>query len=168
MCIHNTDFLKLTYMIQTKAPFSLSLLIIQYSKDFELMGSILLIKDKIQHRFTNCIQQNFLVLNSKKRFGAVTEKISDGSTGNVAIDFYHKYKVKPNTNNLLSLVSGLVFILMVTKSLSFSKRTSELMLQEDIKLLKFIGMDAMRFSISWSRVLPSKRSSLWNNFSSSI
>ncbi|KAL6311869.1 hypothetical protein AAG906_021566 [Vitis piasezkii] len=25
---------------------------------------------------------------------------------------------------------------------------------EDIKLLKFIGMDAMRFSISWSRVLP--------------
>ncbi|CBI24926.3 unnamed protein product, partial [Vitis vinifera] len=48
------------------------------------------------------------------------EKISDGSTGNVAIDFYHKYK-------------------------------------EDIKLLKFIGMDAMRFSISWSRVLPSGR-----------
>ena len=59
MCIHNTDFLKLTYMIQTKAPFSLSLLIIQYSKDFELMGSILLIKDKFQHRFTNCIQQNY-------------------------------------------------------------------------------------------------------------
>ena len=31
------------------------------------------------------------------------------------------------------------------------------MLQEDIQLLKFLGMDALRFSISWTRVLPSKK-----------
>ncbi|XP_034680232.1 cyanogenic beta-glucosidase-like [Vitis riparia] len=48
------------------------------------------------------------------------EKISDQSTGDVAIDFYHKYK-------------------------------------EDIQLLKFLGMDALRFSISWTRVLPTGR-----------
>ena len=46
-----------------------------------------------------------LVLISEKRIGAVTEKISDQSTGDVAIDFYHKYKVNPNANDLLSLVS---------------------------------------------------------------
>lgn len=34
-----------------------------------------------------------LVLISKKIFGAVTEKIKDGTTGDVAIDFYHRYKV---------------------------------------------------------------------------
>ncbi|KAJ9685825.1 hypothetical protein PVL29_017762 [Vitis rotundifolia] len=45
------------------------------------------------------------------------EKISDRSTGDVANDFYHKYK-------------------------------------EDIQLLKFLGMNAFRFSISWTRVLP--------------
>ena len=47
-----------------------------------------------------------IVLISEKRFGAVTEKISDQSTGDVAIDFYHKYKVNPNVNDILSLVFG--------------------------------------------------------------
>jgi len=28
--------------------------------------------------------------------------------------------------------------------------------QEDVKMLKEMGMDAYRFSISWSRILPSK------------
>ncbi|KAJ6750533.1 hypothetical protein OIU85_001106 [Salix viminalis] len=45
------------------------------------------------------------------------EKIWDQSTGNVAIDFYHRYK-------------------------------------EDVQLMKKIGLDSFRFSISWSRVLP--------------
>ncbi|XP_057499190.1 beta-glucosidase 12-like [Actinidia eriantha] len=45
------------------------------------------------------------------------ERISDRSNGDVANDFYHRYK-------------------------------------EDVKLLKFLGMDAFRFSISWPRVLP--------------
>ncbi|XP_048232013.1 vicianin hydrolase isoform X2 [Ricinus communis] len=45
------------------------------------------------------------------------EKIWDQSNGDVAIDFYHRYK-------------------------------------EDIQLMKRIGLDSFRFSISWSRVLP--------------
>ncbi|XP_037496901.1 beta-glucosidase 17 isoform X2 [Jatropha curcas] len=46
-----------------------------------------------------------------------SEKIKDRSTGDVADDFYHRYK-------------------------------------EDIKLMKKIGLDSFRFSISWSRILP--------------
>ncbi|KAH0661706.1 hypothetical protein KY284_029016 [Solanum tuberosum] len=45
------------------------------------------------------------------------EKIADRSTGNVAVDFYHRYK-------------------------------------SDIGLLKEVGMQAFRLSISWSRILP--------------
>ncbi|KAG5253572.1 beta-glucosidase [Salix suchowensis] len=46
-----------------------------------------------------------------------TERISDHSNGNVAVDFYHRYK-------------------------------------EDVQRMKEMGMDAFRFSISWSRVIP--------------
>ncbi|XP_031274757.1 beta-glucosidase 12-like isoform X1 [Pistacia vera] len=45
------------------------------------------------------------------------ERISDGSNGDVAVDFYHRYK-------------------------------------EDVKIMKDMNTDALRFSISWSRVLP--------------
>ncbi|XP_075646079.1 beta-glucosidase 17-like isoform X1 [Castanea sativa] len=45
------------------------------------------------------------------------EKIADGSNGDVADDFYHRYK-------------------------------------GDIKLMRKIGLDSFRFSISWSRILP--------------
>ncbi|CAL9169936.1 unnamed protein product [Musa hybrid cultivar] len=45
------------------------------------------------------------------------EAIADRSTGDVAIDFYHRSK-------------------------------------EDMGFLKYMGMDAFRFSISWSRILP--------------
>ncbi|KAF3450132.1 hypothetical protein FNV43_RR06212 [Rhamnella rubrinervis] len=45
------------------------------------------------------------------------ERIKDGSNGNVAADFYHRYK-------------------------------------EDIHLMKKVGLDSFRFSISWSRVIP--------------
>uniref|UniRef100_A0A7N1A6P2 Beta-glucosidase n=1 Tax=Kalanchoe fedtschenkoi TaxID=63787 RepID=A0A7N1A6P2_KALFE len=47
----------------------------------------------------------------------IIEKIADASTGDVAEDFYHRYK-------------------------------------EDVHLMKKIGLDTFRFSISWSRVLP--------------
>ncbi|XP_015081303.1 furcatin hydrolase-like [Solanum pennellii] len=46
------------------------------------------------------------------------ERTADHSNGDVAIDFYHRYK-------------------------------------DDIKLMKFEGLNGFRFSISWSRVLPS-------------
>ncbi|KAL0373963.1 UNVERIFIED_CONTAM: Beta-glucosidase 12 [Sesamum radiatum] len=45
------------------------------------------------------------------------ERIADRSTGDVAVDFYHRYK-------------------------------------DDVKLMKDIGLDAFRMSISWSRILP--------------
>ncbi|GAB4832651.1 hypothetical protein Ancab_006669, partial [Ancistrocladus abbreviatus] len=45
------------------------------------------------------------------------EKIADHSNGNVAVDFYHRYK-------------------------------------EDIQLMKEMGLDSFRFSISWPRILP--------------
>ncbi|KAH7674080.1 Beta-glucosidase protein [Dioscorea alata] len=45
------------------------------------------------------------------------EKIADGSNGDVALDFYHRYK-------------------------------------EDVNLMKEMGVDAFRLSISWSRILP--------------
>ncbi|CAI9103195.1 OLC1v1001641C1 [Oldenlandia corymbosa var. corymbosa] len=46
-----------------------------------------------------------------------SNKIADHSNGDVAEDFYHRYK-------------------------------------EDIKLMKFIGLDSFRFSISWPRLIP--------------
>ncbi|XP_070021338.1 beta-glucosidase 12-like isoform X1 [Nicotiana sylvestris] len=46
-----------------------------------------------------------------------SERITDRSNGDVAVDFYHRYK-------------------------------------EDIKLMKFEGLNGFRFSISWSRILP--------------
>ncbi|KAG5253566.1 beta-glucosidase [Salix suchowensis] len=48
------------------------------------------------------------------------ERISDHSNGDVAVDFYNRYK-------------------------------------EDVQRMKEMGMDAFRFSISWSRVLPHGR-----------
>ncbi|KAF3450131.1 hypothetical protein FNV43_RR06211 [Rhamnella rubrinervis] len=45
------------------------------------------------------------------------DRILDGSNGDVAADFYHRYK-------------------------------------DDIKLMKKVGLDSFRFSISWPRVLP--------------
>ncbi|KAK6933704.1 Glycoside hydrolase family 1 [Dillenia turbinata] len=54
------------------------------------------------------------------------ERIADGSNGDVAIDFYHKYK-------------------------------------GDVGIMKEMGMDAFRFSISWSRLLPKGRLSLGVN-----
>lgn len=51
-------------------------------------------------------------------FTKISGKVANGGDGQVANDFYHRYK-------------------------------------EDIQLMKNIGLDTFRFSISWSRVLPS-------------
>ncbi|MCD9642248.1 hypothetical protein HAX54_028939 [Datura stramonium] len=49
------------------------------------------------------------------------EKILDRSNGDIALDFYHRYK-------------------------------------EDVKLAKFEGLDAFRFSIAWTRILQETKS----------
>ncbi|RXH73445.1 hypothetical protein DVH24_016267 [Malus domestica] len=62
------------------------------------------------------------------------DKIKDRSNGDVAVDSYHRIK-----------------------NLSARKITSSFdMLQEDVGILKDMGWDFYRFSISWSRLLPSK------------
>ncbi|KQK18470.1 beta-glucosidase 24 [Brachypodium distachyon] len=50
------------------------------------------------------------------------DKIANGSTGDVAIDSYHRYK-------------------------------------DDVSIMKDLGFDAYRFSLSWSRILPSGKPS---------
>ena len=54
------------------------------------------------------------------RFSATPGKVRGGDTGEVACDFYHRYR-------------------------------------DDVKLMRELGLDAFRFSISWSRVLPEGR-----------
>ncbi|KAH9710289.1 Beta-glucosidase 17 [Citrus sinensis] len=61
------------------------------------------------------INQSYLT--SAVFFGAMAEKILDHSNGDVADNFYFRYK-------------------------------------EDIALVKQVGFDSLRFSISWSRILP--------------
>uniref|UniRef100_A0ACD5Y0Z1 Uncharacterized protein n=1 Tax=Avena sativa TaxID=4498 RepID=A0ACD5Y0Z1_AVESA len=51
------------------------------------------------------------------KFAHTPGKIADGNNGDVALDFYHRYK-------------------------------------EDLQLVKDMNMDAFRFSIAWSRILP--------------
>lgn len=34
--------------------------------------------------------------------------------------------------------------------------SDDLVVQEDVSIMKDMGLDAYRFSISWSRILPSK------------
>ena len=40
--------------------------------------------------------------------------------------------------------------------ISLTAAPTKFVLQEDVKLMEEIGLDAYRFSISWSRLLPSK------------
>lgn len=54
------------------------------------------------------------------KFAHTPGKIADGNNGDVAVDFYHRYK-------------------------------------EDLNLIKDMNMDAFRFSIAWSRILPNGR-----------
>lgn len=73
----------------------------------------------------------------------ITERIADGSNGDVAIDHYHKYKVCLVRYFISVIITGAFYI-------------KDVCLQEDVALMKDMGMDAYRFSISWSRLLPSK------------
>ncbi|KAG5526092.1 hypothetical protein RHGRI_032403 [Rhododendron griersonianum] len=58
--------------------------------------------------------------------GEIAGRITDGSNGNTAIDFYCQFK-------------------------------------EDVKIMKKMGLEAFRFSISWSRILPSGQLNLGIN-----
>ena len=57
------------------------------------------------------------------RFAATSGKVRNGDTGEIACDFYHRYR-------------------------------------EDIALMRELGLDAFRFSVSWPRVVPRGRGPL--------
>lgn len=67
-------------------------------------------------------------------------KIADGSNGNVACDMYNRYKV---------IIFSLHLKLKLMPSLN-----SVYILQEDIAMMKHMGFNSYRFSISWPRILP--------------
>ncbi|CAH2039080.1 unnamed protein product [Thlaspi arvense] len=75
--------------------------------------------------------------------------LSGGDTGDVACDQYHKYKA-PFSH--LSIIFTSAEISCDRWTLTFAS-----CLQEDVKLMVEIGLEAYRFSISWSRLLPSGR-----------
>ncbi|GJN33610.1 hypothetical protein PR202_gb22230 [Eleusine coracana subsp. coracana] len=62
-------------------------------------------------------------------FAHIPGKILNNDTGDVANDFYHRYKVTENCYWLVSI-------------------------SDDVKLLKDMNLDAFRFSIAWTRILP--------------
>lgn len=76
----------------------------------------------------------------------VAGKVIDFSNADVAVDQYHRYNVR-----VLVSRTGIICIMF----LWFLKQEVFLK-QEDIKLMKDMGMDAYRFSIAWSRLYPSK------------
>lgn len=76
---------------------------------------------------------------------------SGGATGDVACDQYHKYKVP-----FSHLLYNISLYITCDRLISLTASPTKFVLQEDVKLMVDIGLDAYRFSISWSRLLPSK------------
>lgn len=86
--------------------------------------------------------------------GLMAEKIADHSTGDVADEFYYHYKVWLHTFRLEVTKKATTLFLFNLIKCNF--RPMKLFQQDDISLLKNLGFDAFRFSISWPRILPSK------------
>ena len=84
---------------------------------------------------------------SEKFYGVPAEKILGNATGDVAEDFYYRFKVWI----YFILFYFLFFVNLIRKWDMYT-----FLFQEDIALMKEIGLDSFRFSISWSRVLPGK------------
>jgi beta-glucosidase/6-phospho-beta-glucosidase/beta-galactosidase len=89
--------------------------------------------------------------------GGLAEKIPDSpdaKNADVACDFYHRYKVECLFLSLsLSLSLSIYIYNFLFFIFYFDNQNIQ---QEDVQLLKKIGVDSFKFSISWSRVLPSK------------
>ncbi|KAI3454621.1 hypothetical protein Pfo_011284 [Paulownia fortunei] len=81
-------------------------------------------------------------------------RIADGSNGNVACDLYTRFKVI-SFLNLYLYELYLFFQLSMDSCLLFFFFTC--ISQEDLKMMKKMGFDAYRFSISWPRILPGGR-----------
>nr|CAB3484842.1 unnamed protein product [Digitaria exilis]CAB3487367.1 unnamed protein product [Digitaria exilis] len=74
------------------------------------------------------------------------------SNGDVAVDSYHLYKFF-----LIILPARSYYMLFQTTNMNMSPLIHmglATKTQEDVRLMKDMGMDAYRFSISWTRILP--------------
>lgn len=76
-------------------------------------------------------------------------KIIDFSNADVAVDQYHRFAV------CILITCRSMFNYLWERSISKLDFVGHCK-QEDIQLMKDMGMDAYRFSISWSRIYPSK------------
>lgn len=77
-----------------------------------------------------------------------TENVPDRSSGDLACDSYHLYKVRGYLCIHVQDRCSNLEILFNSGTIHFE--------QEDVKLLKKLKVQAYRLSIAWSRVLPSK------------
>jgi len=73
-------------------------------------------------------------------------KIDDGKNGDVALDQYHRYKVRIK---MIRRIDHWIWVLV-------GINLFVICMQEDVQLLKYMGMDVYRFSISWPRIFPSR------------
>lgn len=92
----------------------------------------------------------------------IAGKIADFSNADVAVDQYHRFDVN------LDLPFSRFCLYSREKNVSRAQRIESTNVyghhpdlficfcQEDIQLMKDMGMDAYRFSIAWSRIFPSK------------
>ncbi|KAL5983752.1 hypothetical protein ACLOJK_017843 [Asimina triloba] len=78
-------------------------------------------------------------------------KMPDKSKADVSADQYHKYKVHPP----IACISKILYDRPWTIQLVAPDRNSRL--QGDVKLMRNMGLEAYRFSISWSRLIPNGR-----------
>ena len=102
---------------------------------------------------------------------SIADRIKNRDNGDIAVDFYHRYKVILS-RFLFKHICRRVYVLddhefSNNKSLINYKLITELIkimsceMQEDVKIMKEMNLDAFRFSISWSRLLPSKLSNIY-------
>lgn len=77
-------------------------------------------------------------------WGNFAGKIKNNDTGDVADDHYHRFLVLCFTH----------FPITGVRLLCWESEVWRLILQEDIELMNSMGMNAYRFSISWTRILP--------------
>lgn len=61
-----------------------------------------------------------------------------------------------NTRSPFRIYYNISLYITCDRLISLTAAPTKFVLQEDVKLMVDIGLDAYRFSISWSRLLPSK------------
>ena len=82
-------------------------------------------------------------------------KISDFSNADVAVDQYHRFEVAVCFHFQRGVCANLHRMIFMTSTRMIYVTFWHFCFQEDVQLMADMGMDAYRFSIAWSRILPS-------------